>query len=53
MSDITVLVVDDQRLVREGIASLLAIQEGVSVVGQANNGVEAVERPRPCAPTSS
>lgn len=44
MSDITVLVVDDQRLVREGIASLLAIQEGVSVVGQANNGVEAVEK---------
>ncbi len=28
MSDVTVLVVDDQRLVREGIASLLDIQEG-------------------------
>ncbi len=44
MSDVTVLVVDDQRLVREGIASLLDIQEGVRVVGQAVNGQEAVER---------
>jgi DNA-binding NarL/FixJ family response regulator len=42
--DVTVLVVDDQRLVREGIASLLNIQEGISVVGQAVNGQEAVEK---------
>jgi DNA-binding NarL/FixJ family response regulator len=40
---VTVLVVDDQRLVREGIASLLEIQEGISVVGQATNGQEAIE----------
>lgn len=44
MNDVTVLVVDDQRLVREGIASLLEIQEGVSVVGQAVNGAEAIEK---------
>jgi DNA-binding NarL/FixJ family response regulator len=44
MSDVTVLVVDDQRLVREGIASLLEIQEGVRVVGQAVNGAEAIEK---------
>ena len=44
VSAVTVLVVDDQRLVREGIASLLNIQEGVSVVGQAVNGQEAVEK---------
>ena len=44
VSDVTVLVVDDQRLVREGIASLLHIQEGISVVGQAVNGQEAVEK---------
>ena len=35
ISAVTVLVVDDQRLVREGIASLLSIQDGISVVGQA------------------
>jgi DNA-binding NarL/FixJ family response regulator len=37
-----VLVADDQRLVREGIASLLDIQEGVQVVGTAVNGEQAV-----------
>jgi DNA-binding NarL/FixJ family response regulator len=44
MSDVKVLVVDDQRLVREGIASLLSIQEGISVVGTAVDGQEAVEK---------
>jgi len=44
MSDIIVLVVDDQRLIREGIASLLDIQEGVSVAGTAEDGQEAVEK---------
>ena len=43
MSDISVLVVDDQRLVREGIASLLDIQDGMQVIGQAVNGQDAVE----------
>jgi DNA-binding NarL/FixJ family response regulator len=44
VSDVTVLVVDDQRLVREGIASLLNIQEGIRVIGQAVNGQEAIEK---------
>jgi DNA-binding NarL/FixJ family response regulator len=50
MSDITVLVVDDQRLVREGIASLLDIQDGVTVVGTAVDGQEAVEKAIDLAP---
>lgn len=41
---IRVLVADDQRLVRDGIASLLGIQEGIQVVGTASNGEEAVEQ---------
>lgn len=41
---IRVLVVDDQRLIRESIASLLDIQPGVSVVGTAADGREALER---------
>jgi DNA-binding NarL/FixJ family response regulator len=41
---IQVLVVDDQRLIREGIASLLDLQDGISVVGMAANGKEAIER---------
>jgi DNA-binding NarL/FixJ family response regulator len=42
--DVRVLVVDDQRLLRDGIASLLEIQEGISVVGTASNGEEALEK---------
>ena len=43
-SPVRVLVVDDQRLMRDGIASLLSIQEGIEVVGTASNGQEAVEQ---------
>jgi DNA-binding NarL/FixJ family response regulator len=39
-----VLVVDDQQLVRDGIASLLRVQDGISVVGTATNGQEALEQ---------
>jgi DNA-binding NarL/FixJ family response regulator len=39
-----VLVVDDQRLIREGIASLLGLQPGIEVVGTAADGREAVEQ---------
>lgn len=50
MPDVSVLVVDDQRLVREGISSLLKIQPGISVVGTAVNGREAVEKADSLAP---
>lgn len=42
MKEVTVLIADDQRLVREGIASLLNIQDGIKVVGLAVDGREAV-----------
>lgn len=41
---IRVLVVDDQRIVCEGIASLLSLQEGIAVVGTAFDGQEAITR---------
>lgn len=41
--NIRVLVVDDQELVREGIASLLVIQPGIEVVGTAEDGQGAVD----------
>jgi DNA-binding NarL/FixJ family response regulator len=40
---IRVLVVDDQRLIRESIASLLDIQPGIAVLGTAGDGREAIE----------
>ena len=49
-SDIRLLVVDDQQLIREGIASVLDIQEGITVVGTATNGEEAVAQAEALAP---
>lgn len=40
---IRVLLADDQRVVREGLALLLGLLDGVEVVGQAVDGLEAVE----------
>jgi len=48
--DIRVLIADDQRLVREGIASLLSLQEGIRVVGTAENGRDAVRLARELNP---
>jgi DNA-binding NarL/FixJ family response regulator len=40
---VRVLVADDQELIREGIASLLGIQPGITVVGTARDGETAAE----------
>ena len=39
---IRVLIVDDQRLMRDGLRVLLELQEGLAVVGEAGNGEEAL-----------
>jgi DNA-binding NarL/FixJ family response regulator len=39
---IRVLIVDDQRLMRDGLRALLEIQDGIAIVGEAGNGVEAL-----------
>lgn len=41
---VRVLVVDDQRLIRDGIASLLSIRPGIEVVGTAVDGRDAVAK---------
>ena len=51
---IRVLLVDDNAIVRRGIASLLAEADGIEVVGEAGDGREAIELgARSCGPTSS
>lgn len=47
---IRVLIVDDQALFRSGIAALLGSQDGISVVGVARDGLDAVERARKLLP---
>lgn len=44
MSDIRILVVDDHAILRDGICSLLERQPGLTVVGEASNGYEALTR---------
>ncbi len=47
---ITVLVVDDHAVVREGLRTFLQLQDGLEVVGEAGDGEQAVreaERLRP------
>lgn len=39
---IRVLLVDDQRLIREGIRMILSKPPGFDVIGEANNGLEAI-----------
>jgi DNA-binding NarL/FixJ family response regulator len=42
VSDIRVLLVDDQELFRAGIARILAAQDGIVVIGEAADGAQAV-----------
>ncbi|RPJ25555.1 MAG: DNA-binding response regulator [Chloroflexi bacterium] len=47
---ISVLVVDDHAILRDGIRSLLESQEDIIVVGEAENGAEAIEFIKGCRP---
>ncbi|MGO4102507.1 response regulator [Leifsonia sp. YAF41] len=42
MSTIRILIVDDQALIRAGLAMVLGATEGMDVVGEASDGLEAV-----------
>ncbi len=50
MESIKVLVVDDHALFRRGIAAVLANQEGLEVVGEAADGLEAIQKAKEIAP---
>jgi DNA-binding NarL/FixJ family response regulator len=50
MSDIRVLLADDHSLFRSGLASLLKAKPGIVVVGEASDGVDAIEQARSLKP---
>lgn len=43
MAELKLLIADDHQLIRRGLRALLSTQPGWSLVGEASNGVEAVE----------
>lgn len=46
----TLLIADDDAVTRSGLRTLLAMQPGITVVGEAADGIEAVERTRQLRP---
>lgn len=50
MERIRVLVVDDHALFRRGIAAVLANEEDLEMVGEASDGLEAIQKAREIAP---
>ncbi|MCG3044308.1 response regulator [Streptomyces fenghuangensis] len=50
MTDIRVLIADDQMMVRQGFTVLLGAEPGIEVVGQAVDGLDAVARAAELAP---
>src|SRR5574341_2380988 len=50
MKKIRILVVEDQNVVREGIVAILSFQSDVEVVGEAEDGIQAVELARKTKP---
>ncbi|WP_447973683.1 response regulator [Nitrospira sp. Kam-Ns4a] len=50
MERIKVLIADDHRVVREGLAAILKTKENIQVVGEAQDGQEAVEKARALMP---
>ena len=50
MEKIKVLIADDHRVVREGLAAILKTKDDINVVGEAQDGVEAVEKTKTLMP---
>ncbi len=50
MARIRVLIADDHAIVREGVRALLKLSDDIEVVGEAANGLEAIEAARALSP---
>lgn len=50
MSKIGVLIADDHALVREGIAAFLKVSNEIEVIGEASDGIDAIEKAKKLKP---
>lgn len=50
MTKISVLIADDHALVREGIAAFLRLSDEIEVIGEASDGLEAIEKAKKFRP---
>lgn len=50
MSKIRILIADDHRVVREGLAAILKSRNDMDVVGEATNGIEVIEKAKTLRP---
>ena len=44
MTPIRILIVDDQRLMREGLATLLELEDDLEIAGEAEDGQAALDQ---------
>ena len=49
---IRIVIADDHPIVRQGLATVLGQEEDLEIVGQAGNGLEAVDQARKLRPES-
>ncbi|MCT4597292.1 MAG: response regulator transcription factor [Vallitalea sp.] len=50
MEKIKILIADDHSMVREGLKQLIELEDDIEVIGQAGNGLEAIEKIKECDP---
>jgi len=48
--DIRILIADDHAVVREGLRALIDVEPGMELVGEAADGIEAVQKARTLQP---
>ena len=52
MNSVRIMIADDQALVRAGFRMILDAEDDIEVVGEATDGLEAVDRRGGSSPTS-
>src|SRR5829696_4199062 len=50
MNEITLIIADDHPLFRQGVVDTLSLEEDFRILGQASNGIEAIEKIRTLKP---